>query len=126
MNDRSIEWLHSKINEYDLYLLDDHFNVEIECSLIKVADTIYGIEAFEYYDLKFFGVQTVFVTDMIGVIYDSLFVRKNFPNETPKKIEFWVEMYLKERIKERRDKLARIAGLDPEQLEKTPTNRPKM
>jgi len=90
--------------------------------MLKVADTMYGIEAFEYYDLKFCGVQTVFTIDMIGALYDPLFVRKNFPNETPEKIEFWIEMYLKER----RDKLARVAGIDPEQLEKTHTNRPKM
>lgn len=122
MNDRSREWFISKINEYDLELLsngsviipcnDEFHNVERVYSLQKVAETMYGIEAFEHYDLKVWGVETVYETDVVAKLRDPLFLQKNFSDEIPKNIEFWIELY----HKERRDNLARLAGLDPEQM----------
>ena len=88
--------------------------------LYVVAKTAYGIEVFEYYKLKPYRVEYTPETDVVSFVKEVFLVQKDSIDAIPRTLDLWIKMY-------HREKLAKIAGLDPEQMEETtPSTHPKM
>lgn len=125
MMDKWKQWLFVKLANENFSIARDLYGMKRFHCMMVVADTPYGIETFEYFNLKVFDFNYVPVNanEFISGI-EVLLLETNSDEEIPKPLSEWIDLY----HKERRDKLARVAGIDPQEFDAPTTtpNRPKM